>query len=212
MPPSVSVLQMGNFVHYMSTFVAGFVVGFVNEWTIAVVTLAVLPLIAAAGGYYAIALTGLTSKSAEAYERAGSIAEEVMYCTGLYGLVHAVQSKSVEFVIVGGLTCHPIVSTDADDRPSSDRLLFRRRAEIRPALQPFSGEHSEARLQIGLGQGNWNGWHLRSSLRLLGLASVVRRYPGAQGESQWRRGSLVHLSCHHRRPVRFAYPLATLWL
>ncbi|BFI30403.1 autophagy-related protein 9 [Marchantia polymorpha subsp. ruderalis] len=70
--------KMGNFVHYMSTFVAGFVVGFVNEWTIAVVTLAVLPLIAAAGGYYAIALTGLTSKSAEAYERAGSIAEETI--------------------------------------------------------------------------------------------------------------------------------------
>ncbi|KAG6551372.1 hypothetical protein Mapa_007018 [Marchantia paleacea] len=70
--------KMGNFIHYMSTFVAGFIVGFVNQWRIALVTLAVVPLIAVAGGYYAYALTGLTSRSAEAYERAGSLAEETI--------------------------------------------------------------------------------------------------------------------------------------
>lgn len=70
---------MGNFIHYVVTFIAGFAVGFSSLWKLALVTLAVVPAIATAGGLYAYALTGLTSKSQQAYAEAGGIAEQVTY-------------------------------------------------------------------------------------------------------------------------------------
>ncbi|KAL2635589.1 hypothetical protein R1flu_007068 [Riccia fluitans] len=70
--------KMGNFIHYIATFVAGFIVGFHNQWRIALVTLAVVPCIAIAGGFYAVVLTGLSAKSAEAYSQAGIVAEETI--------------------------------------------------------------------------------------------------------------------------------------
>ncbi|CAM6102831.1 unnamed protein product [Calypogeia fissa] len=52
--------KVGNFLHYLATFAVGFVVGFVDQWRIAGVTLAVLPLTALAGGamVYSLAITG----------------------------------------------------------------------------------------------------------------------------------------------------------
>ena len=72
------MLQFGNFVHYIVTFIAGFAVGFSLIWRLSLVTLAVLPIIAMAGGIQIYALTNLTSKSQEAYEEAGGIAEQVL--------------------------------------------------------------------------------------------------------------------------------------
>lgn len=46
-------------------------------WKLALVTLAVVPAIALAGGFYAYALTGLTSKSQQAYGKASVVAEQV---------------------------------------------------------------------------------------------------------------------------------------
>jgi ATP-binding cassette subfamily B (MDR/TAP) protein 1 len=69
---------MGQFVHYLSTFVAGFAVGFSMVWRLGLVTLAVAPAIAMAGGFYAYVLTGFVSKNREAYEEAGNIAEQVL--------------------------------------------------------------------------------------------------------------------------------------
>lgn len=64
-------------MHYISRFVAGFVIGFVRVWQISLVTLSIVPLIALAGGLYAYVTIGLIAKVRKAYVRAGEIAEEV---------------------------------------------------------------------------------------------------------------------------------------
>lgn len=61
----------------MARFIAGFAVGFTSVWQLTLVTLAVVPLIALAGGSYAVIMIGLTSRSQKAYAEAGEIAEEV---------------------------------------------------------------------------------------------------------------------------------------
>ncbi|KAK1289985.1 ABC transporter B family member 19 [Acorus calamus] len=68
--------KVGNFIHYLSTFLAGLVVGFMSAWRLALLSVAVIPGIAFAGGLYAYTLTGLTSKSRESYANAGVIAEQ----------------------------------------------------------------------------------------------------------------------------------------
>jgi len=69
--------KVGNFIHYIATFLAGLVVGFVAAWRLALLSVAVIPAIAFAGGLYAYTLTGLTSKSRESYANAGVVAEQV---------------------------------------------------------------------------------------------------------------------------------------
>jgi len=49
-------VQLGNFIHYMATFVSGFVVGFTAVWQLALVTLAVVPMIAVIGGIHTTTL------------------------------------------------------------------------------------------------------------------------------------------------------------
>ncbi|CAO2816270.1 unnamed protein product [Amaranthus hypochondriacus] len=70
--------KVGNFIHYLSTFLAGLVVGFVSAWKLALLSVAVIPGIAFAGGLYAYTLTGLTSKSRQSYANAGIIAEQAI--------------------------------------------------------------------------------------------------------------------------------------
>lgn len=70
-------VQLGNFIHYMATFVSGFVVGFTAVWQLALVTLAVVPLIAVIGGIHTATLSKLSSKSQESLSQAGNIAEQV---------------------------------------------------------------------------------------------------------------------------------------
>ncbi|XP_010256924.1 PREDICTED: ABC transporter B family member 19 [Nelumbo nucifera] len=70
--------KVGNFIHYLSTFLAGLVVGFLSAWRLALLSVAVIPGIAFAGGLYAYTLTGLTSKSRESYANAGIIAEQAI--------------------------------------------------------------------------------------------------------------------------------------
>jgi len=57
-------------------FVTGFAVGFSAEWTLALVTLAVVPAIAITGSFHAALFTG-HSKSEQEYWEPGSIAEQV---------------------------------------------------------------------------------------------------------------------------------------
>jgi len=73
------IMQVGNFIHYLSTFLAGLVVGFVAAWRLALLSVAIIPGIAFAGGLYAYTLTGLTSKSRQSYANAGIIAEQVVH-------------------------------------------------------------------------------------------------------------------------------------
>ncbi|KAK1267629.1 ABC transporter B family member 1 [Acorus gramineus] len=70
--------KLGNFIHYMATFVSGFVVGFTAVWQLALVTLAVVPLIALIGGVHATTLSKLSSKSQDALSEAGNIAEQTL--------------------------------------------------------------------------------------------------------------------------------------
>ncbi|GMP61606.1 hypothetical protein CsSME_00024000 [Camellia sinensis var. sinensis] len=48
--------KLGNFLHYMATFVSGFVVGFTAVWQLALVTLAVVPRIAVIEGVHTTTL------------------------------------------------------------------------------------------------------------------------------------------------------------
>ncbi|KAJ6381734.1 hypothetical protein OIU77_030412 [Salix suchowensis] len=70
--------KLGNFIHYMATFVSGFVVGFTAVWQLALVTLAVVPLIAVIGGIHATTLAKLSGKSQEALSQAGNIVEQTI--------------------------------------------------------------------------------------------------------------------------------------
>lgn len=70
-------LQVGNFIHYISRFLGGFIIGFVRVWQISLVTLSIVPMIALAGGVYAFIATGLIARVRKSYVKAGEIAEEV---------------------------------------------------------------------------------------------------------------------------------------
>ncbi|KAM0941978.1 putative ABC-type xenobiotic transporter [Dioscorea sansibarensis] len=70
--------KLGNFIHYMATFVSGFVVGFTAVWQMALVTLAVVPLIAIIGGIHTTTLAKLSSKSQDALSQASNIAEQAL--------------------------------------------------------------------------------------------------------------------------------------
>ena len=69
--------QLGNFIHYMATFASGFIVGFTAVWQLALVTLAVVPLIAVIGGIHTTTLSKLSNKSQESLSQAGNIVEQV---------------------------------------------------------------------------------------------------------------------------------------
>ncbi|KAG5540141.1 hypothetical protein RHGRI_020393 [Rhododendron griersonianum] len=75
---SHSVAKVGNFMHYISRFIAGFSIGFFRVWQITLVTLSIVPLIALAGGVYAFVVTGLIARVRKSYVKAGEIAEEVI--------------------------------------------------------------------------------------------------------------------------------------
>ncbi|XP_051207851.1 ABC transporter B family member 1 [Lolium perenne] len=70
--------KLGNLIHYMATFVAGFVVGFTAAWQLALVTLAVVPLIAVIGGLTAATMGKLSGKSQDALSSASNIAEQAL--------------------------------------------------------------------------------------------------------------------------------------
>uniref|UniRef100_A0A0D9XAZ8 ABC transporter B family member 1 n=1 Tax=Leersia perrieri TaxID=77586 RepID=A0A0D9XAZ8_9ORYZ len=70
--------KLGNLIHYLATFVSGFVVGFTAAWQLALVTLAVVPLIAVIGGLSAAALAKLSSRSQDALSSASGIAEQAV--------------------------------------------------------------------------------------------------------------------------------------
>ncbi|KAG8374607.1 hypothetical protein BUALT_Bualt10G0013000 [Buddleja alternifolia] len=70
--------KVGNFLHYISRFIAGFTIGFIRVWQISLVTLSIVPLIALAGGIYAYVATGLIARVRKSYVKAGEIAEEVI--------------------------------------------------------------------------------------------------------------------------------------
>lgn len=71
------MMQVGNYIHNMATFFSGLVIGFVNCWQIALITLGTGPFIVAAGGISNIFLHRLAENIQDAYAEAASIAEQV---------------------------------------------------------------------------------------------------------------------------------------
>uniref|UniRef100_A0A6N2JYJ3 Uncharacterized protein n=1 Tax=Salix viminalis TaxID=40686 RepID=A0A6N2JYJ3_SALVM len=78
--------KVGNFMHYISRFLGGFIIGFVRIWQISLVTLSIVPLIALSGGVYAYITISLIAKVRKSYVKASQVAEEVI---GNVRTVHA---------------------------------------------------------------------------------------------------------------------------
>lgn len=86
--------KVGNYIHNMATFFGGLVIGFVNCWQIALITLATGPLIVAAGGISNIFLHRLAENIQDAYAEAASIAEQaVSYIRTLYAFTNETLAK-----------------------------------------------------------------------------------------------------------------------
>ncbi|RAL51234.1 hypothetical protein DM860_010736 [Cuscuta australis] len=86
--------KVGNYIHNMATFFSGLVIGFVNCWQIALITLATGPFIVAAGGVSNIFLHRLAENIQDAYAEAASIAEQaVSYIRTLYAFTNETLSK-----------------------------------------------------------------------------------------------------------------------
>lgn len=86
--------KVGNYIHNMATFLCGLVIGFVNCWQIALITLATGPFIVAAGGVSNIFLHRLAENIQDAYAEAASIAEQaISYSRTLYAFTNETLAK-----------------------------------------------------------------------------------------------------------------------
>ncbi|KAK6491454.1 ATP-dependent translocase ABCB1-like isoform X1 [Huso huso] len=65
-------------IQSVATFLAGFVVGFIEGWKLTLVILAVSPVLGVAAALFSKVLTSFTSKEQAAYAKAGAVAEEVL--------------------------------------------------------------------------------------------------------------------------------------
>ncbi|KAK3147627.1 hypothetical protein QOZ80_3BG0284810 [Eleusine coracana subsp. coracana] len=86
--------KVGNYIHNMATFVGGLIVGLLNCWQIALLTLATGPLIVAAGGISNIFLHRLAENIQDAYAEAASIAEQaISYIRTMYAFTNETLAK-----------------------------------------------------------------------------------------------------------------------
>ncbi|KAM6934651.1 bile salt export pump [Xenentodon cancila] len=70
--------QVSIFIERISTFLFGFMVGFIGGWKLTLVVIAVSPLIGIAAGLMAMAVARLTGRELRAYAKAGAVADEVL--------------------------------------------------------------------------------------------------------------------------------------
>ncbi|XP_076602855.1 bile salt export pump [Chaetodon auriga] len=70
--------QVAIFIERLSTFVFGFMVGFIGGWKLTLVVIAVSPLIGLGAGLMAMAVARLTGRELKAYAKAGAVADEVL--------------------------------------------------------------------------------------------------------------------------------------
>ncbi|XP_074515465.1 bile salt export pump isoform X2 [Sebastes fasciatus] len=70
--------QVPIFLERISTFVFGFMVGFIGGWKLTLVVVAVSPMIGIAAGLMAMAVARLTGRELKSYAKAGSVADEVL--------------------------------------------------------------------------------------------------------------------------------------
>uniref|UniRef100_A0A8C2I7G7 ATP-binding cassette, sub-family B (MDR/TAP), member 11a n=1 Tax=Cyprinus carpio TaxID=7962 RepID=A0A8C2I7G7_CYPCA len=70
--------QVSIFIERISTFIFGFMVGFIGGWKLTLVVIAVSPLIGLAAGLMAMSVARLTGRELKAYAKAGAVADEVL--------------------------------------------------------------------------------------------------------------------------------------
>ncbi|KAG0613585.1 hypothetical protein M758_6G113700 [Ceratodon purpureus] len=68
--------KVGNFIQYMSAFVGGYIVAYVQVWRLALAATPFIPLLLLPGAFYNRAVTSLSSRMQSSYNKAGAIAEE----------------------------------------------------------------------------------------------------------------------------------------
>ncbi|PKA56363.1 ABC transporter B family member 20 [Apostasia shenzhenica] len=86
--------KVGNYIHNMATFFGGLIIGLINCWQIALLTLASGPFIVAAGGISNIFLHRFAENIQDAYAEAASIAEQALsYIRTLYAYTNETLAK-----------------------------------------------------------------------------------------------------------------------
>ncbi|XP_051921762.1 ATP-binding cassette, sub-family B (MDR/TAP), member 4 isoform X10 [Hippocampus zosterae] len=70
--------KMGTLIQSLSTFIGSLVVGLSIGWKLALVVLAVCPLLGLSAGIFSKVVTSFTAKEQAAYAKAGAVAEEVL--------------------------------------------------------------------------------------------------------------------------------------
>ncbi|XP_010015577.1 PREDICTED: bile salt export pump isoform X3 [Nestor notabilis] len=70
--------QVAVFIQRLTTFVCGFLLGFVSGWKLTLVIIAVSPLIGFGAAVYGLAVAKLTGRELKAYAKAGAVADEVL--------------------------------------------------------------------------------------------------------------------------------------
>ncbi|XP_013816118.1 bile salt export pump isoform X2 [Apteryx mantelli] len=70
--------QVAIFIQRFTTFVCGFLLGFVSGWKLTLVIIAVSPLIGIGAAVYGLAVAKLTGRELKAYAKAGAVADEVL--------------------------------------------------------------------------------------------------------------------------------------
>ncbi|XP_071394236.1 bile salt export pump isoform X2 [Centroberyx affinis] len=70
--------QVSIFIERISTFIFGFMVGFIGGWKLTLVVIAVSPLIGIAAGLMAMGVARLTAQELKSYAKAGAVADEVL--------------------------------------------------------------------------------------------------------------------------------------
>ncbi|KAJ7415590.1 Bile salt export pump [Willisornis vidua] len=70
--------QVAIFIQRITTFVCGFLLGFVSGWKLTLVIIAVSPLLGVGAAVYGLAVAKLTGRELKAYAKAGAVADEVL--------------------------------------------------------------------------------------------------------------------------------------
>ncbi|NXE24485.1 ABCBB protein, partial [Ardeotis kori] len=70
--------QVAIFIQRLTTFVSGFLLGFVSGWKLTLVIIAVSPLLGVGAAVYGLAVAKLTGRELKAYAKAGAVADEVL--------------------------------------------------------------------------------------------------------------------------------------
>ncbi|NXL14216.1 ABCBB protein, partial [Setophaga kirtlandii] len=70
--------QVAVFIQRITTFVGGFLLGFVSGWKLTLVIIAVSPLLGVGAALYGLAVAKLTGRELKAYAKAGAVADEVL--------------------------------------------------------------------------------------------------------------------------------------